>query len=246
MRAPAFPADRFPDRVTLCCLAALVLFGLLRLVGASPASFSSLEGTLAGYYFSFVPASQATYLYAPLFEISTSASFRHSTWCSSVLRRTSRQGAFRDIFGQTMAASCLFAVTVTLPSLLALATRSGLAAEALDLAVLGATHFVFDSLFFLVVGLTYQACWLLTSSTPLSLALAIVYGGFDSFISAFGGYHGDLWVGWMLTSYADPSRPLILLAGLVRILAVVVALLAFCLLLFRRLDFVEGSETRDL
>ena len=96
------------------------------------------------------------------------------------------------------------------------------------------------------MGLTYQACWLLTSSAPLSLALAIVYGGFDSFISAFGGYHGDLWVGWMLTSYADPSRPLILLAGLVRILAVVVALLAFCLLLFRRLDFVEGSETRDL
>ena len=135
-----------------------------------------------------------------------------------------------------------FALAVFVPSLVALALKSGISASAGSWASFAFLQLVYELLYFLVVGLIALTAALLTGSDVLTLAFAVVYGGVDTFIAILVDYHGSWWTGWMLMGYADPSNPLLAASGLLRLLAFAAAFGIAAWRLMQGVDFYEVSH----
>lgn len=192
------------DRRLVVSLAAILAFGILRLIVASPQGFISPEGTLAAAYLTFVGPGQATALYVPLFAICASDLIGRSLASCSISRNSSRLAALRCVVLRVAHVALAFALAVFVPSLVALALKSGISASAGSWASFAFLQLVYELLYFLVVGLIALTAALLTGSDVLTLAFVVVYGGVDTFIAILVDYHGSWWTGWMLMGYADP------------------------------------------
>lgn len=179
------------DRRLAVSLAAILAFGILRVIVASPQGFISPEGTLAAAYLTFVGPGQATALYVPLFAICASGLIGRSLASCSISRNSSRLAALRCVVLRVAHVAFAFALAVFVPSLVALALKSGISASAGSWASFAFLQLVYELLYFLVVGLIALTAALLTGSDVLTLAFAVVYGGVDTFIAILVDYHGS-------------------------------------------------------
>ena len=211
------------DRRLAVSLAAILAFGILRVIVASPQGFISPEGTLAAAYLTFVGPGQATALYVPLFAICASGLIGRSLASCSISRNSSRLAALRCVVLRVAHVALAFALAVFVPSLVALALKSGISASAGSWASFAFLQLVYELLYFLVVGLIALTAALLTGSDVLTLA-------------------GSWWTGWMLMGYADPSNPLLAASGLLRLLALAAAFGIAAWRLMQGVDFYEVSH----
>ena len=118
------------DRRLAVSLAAILAFGILRVIVASPQGFISPEGTLAAAYLTFVGPGQATALYVPLFAICVSGLIGRSLASCSISRNSSRLATLRCVVLRVAHVALAFALAVFVPSLVALALKSGISASA--------------------------------------------------------------------------------------------------------------------
>lgn len=230
------------DRRLMISLGAILAFGALRAIVAAPQSFISSEGTLAAAYLTFVGPGQATALYVPLYAICASDLIRYSLSSCSVGRNGSRLAFLRGVCAHIACLALVFALAVFMPSLVALALKSGIEGAPGSWAVFALLQLVYEFVYFLVVGLIDLTAALLTRSDALTLAITVIYGGIDTFIAILVDYHGSWWTGWMLMGYADPSNPLLAASGLLRLLALAAAFGIAAWRLMQGVDFYEVSH----
>lgn len=235
---------RPPDYVARLALfsAVIVLFGVLRGLSATPQDFISADSSLSSTFLTFVSAHQATYLYVPLFSffIMRLADCRVSA--AYMARFGARSNCLKTCAKDSLVSAACFALAISVPSVVAIAAKSGLALTLDYLLAFWLLQVICETLFFEVVALIFLVALLATRSGVLALLLAVVYGGSDSFISTLGAYQGGFWTGWMLVGYADPSNPVLALSGLMRLLAFVVLLMFAAYRLIQSLDVLESAH----
>ena len=227
------------DRTFFLSCSVITVFGFLRLANATPESFLSYESTLSSAYLTFVGSNQATYLYVPLCAFCVGGLVSIHFSACRLSRSGSRKSVLRCVEDQILLRGVAFATAVSVPSVFALALKSGVGAGAEELLLFSLLQLLYESVFFVVVGLVFLAAWLLTRSSVISMVLTVAYGASDTFIAALGGYHGEYWCGWMLMGYADPGNSPMALAGLLRLGAFALFLYVLARHLMRRVDFCE-------
>lgn len=230
------------NRRLVISLAAILAFGFLRAIVATPQSFISSEGTLAAAYLTFVGPGQATALYVPLFAVCATDFMRRSLSSCSIGRNVSRLAALRYVFVHLVRLASAYALAVLVPSLAALALKSGISASMGSWSVFGVLQLVYELLYFVVVGLVALTAAFLTRSDALTLVTAVVYGGIDTFIAILVDYHGGWWTGWMLMGYADPFSPVLAASGVLRLLALAAIFGIVAWRLMRGVDFYEVTH----
>lgn len=223
-------------------LTVLVIFGALRTLTATPEDFIGSVASLSSAFLTFVSSYQATYLYVPLFSFYIVRLVDARLSAAYITRTGRRLAALKTFMAQSLLAAFCFSLAVLVPSLVAIAAKSGLVVTAPSLIAFCFLQVVYETLFFEIVALVVLVGFLATKSGVASLLLAVVYGGSDSFVSALGAYQDGFWTGWMLMGYANPSNPVLTASGLLRLLALV-AILAFAAFkLVRSLDILESPR----
>lgn len=222
--------------------AVIVSFGVLRGLSATPQDFISTDSSLSSAFLTFVGAHQATYLYVPLFSffIMRLADSRVST--AYMVRLGARSNCLKTCVKDSLASATCFALTISAPSVVTIAAKSGLALTLDYLLAFWLLQVIYETLFFEVVALIFLVAFLATRSGILALLLSVVYGGSDSFISSLGAYQGGFWTGWMLMGYADPSNPVLAASGLMRLLALAAILIFAAFRLIQSLDVLESAH----
>lgn len=241
MKTPKSKPPDYAARLGLFSIV-LVIFGALRALTATPDDFIGSDASLSSAFLIFVSAHQATYLYVPLFSFFIVRLVVSRLSATYMTRADGRLSGLKTFIAQSLLAALCFSLAVFAPSLVAIVAKSGLLVTAPSLIAFCLLQVVYETLFFEIVALVVLVGFLATKSSVISLLLAVVYGGSDSFISALGAYQGGFWTGWMLMGYADPSNPVLALSGLLRLLALIAVLSFMAFKLMRSLDILESPR----
>ncbi len=216
-------------------------FGVLRFLSATPEDYASSSASISSVYLTFVSANQATFLYVPVFSFYAARQIQMQLCAYRMSRRSSWLQAYCGLMVTLCLGSGLFSLAILIPSLAALAFKSGLTFSADALMGFAVVQFLYETLFFIVVSSLCIVSFLISRSAILALLACVIYGGSDSFVAAFGAYHGEFWSGWMLMGYADPAQPLLATAGALRLLAFIAILVIAGIRLVQSVDVFESA-----
>ncbi len=241
MRSAILKPPDYASRLALFS-AVLVAFGVLRGLTATSQDFISTDSSPASAFLTFVSPHQATYLYVPLFSFFIMRLVDNRVSAACMVRLGGRKDCLKTCVTDSLISALCFALAILIPSVVALATKSGLALTPAYLLTFCLLQVIYETIFFGIVALVFLVAFLATRSGVLALLLAVVYGGSDSFVSALGAYQGGFWTGWKLMGYADPANPVLAASGLLRLLAIA-AILAFAAYrLIQSLDVLESAH----